>query len=200
MRKNSEVSECAIARGTHEQPRISNTPETAGRKWGSWFQHCCINVHSCSVRAGWVGRGGRLPPIIASVATGGGLLLKGIAPVNTWGDARCELTPNPDNLFVTHLYRDHCERENVGFPAVCSFFVQDLWCSPSRSMALTVRKSSCGAQVMSDLSETKIRDTCMTSGIHENVRLDAYQCSGKPGLEQSRTPLRSPWMMLQEWM
>jgi len=107
----------------------------SGRKRGSWFQKRCINVHSLSVRAGCVGRDGRLPVIVANMAATGRLLLNGTAPVNAWvipEDDKPDL--DEDNPFVTYLDHDHGERENIRFFAQCSLLVEDLWGGPPRGM------------------------------------------------------------------
>lgn len=74
------------------------------------------------------------------------------------------------------------ERENDRFLAVRAFFVQELWGSPSRGMALTFWGVSDGVQVLSDRSKAKIRDLCVASVIHEDILLDADQYDRKSRL------------------
>ena len=97
-----------------------------------------------------------------------------------------------DISFATYLDHDHRERENVRLLAMFPFLFQDLWCSPSRSVALTTRGAPYRIQILSDPSKTKIRDPRAARGIHKDIWLDTCQYGGNAGLEQPRTPLRSP--------
>ena len=72
-------------RETNRTGRRFKASEISGRTLGSLSQQRCINAHSWSVREGWVGRDGRLPVIIASIAAAGRLFLNGTAPVNPCG-------------------------------------------------------------------------------------------------------------------
>ena len=56
---------CGSGVGTHKPNEIRNG---RGRILGSLFQHCCINDHLSSVKAGWAGRGGRTPLATANLA------------------------------------------------------------------------------------------------------------------------------------
>src|SRR5258708_39709596 len=98
---------------------------------------------------------------------------------------------------MTHLDHDHRKRENVPFPTVFSP-TQDLWCSP----ALSVTTSSCGipngVQVLSDCSKAEVRDAHSTRIIHKDVWLSGCQCGCERGSKEVHTPLRSPWITLQE--
>ena len=67
-----------------ETYKLHEIRKTGGRRRGSWFQQSLVNAHNPSVKAGWVGRGGRSPPTIANIAARGGLLLNGTAPVTTF--------------------------------------------------------------------------------------------------------------------
>ena len=53
---------------THEPRMSANSSKARGRMRGSWCQQRCISIHSLSVKAEWVGRGGRSPFTIASMA------------------------------------------------------------------------------------------------------------------------------------
>ena len=66
---------------TYKPHKISNA---FGRRRVSRSQHRWINAHKPSVKVGWVGRGGRSPPVIASITTRGGLSLNGTAPVKAF--------------------------------------------------------------------------------------------------------------------
>ena len=77
-----------------------------------------------------------------------------------------------DGPLVTYLNRYHCKRENIRFLAVRPLFAQDLWCSPSCSMTMITGGASNRIEVLSDCSKTKIRDPCVASGIHKDIRLD----------------------------
>ena len=68
--------------------RTCKASETSGRERGSGSQQRCINSHKLSVKVGCVGRGGRLPCVIANIAMTDEPLLKGIAPVNTCDDMK----------------------------------------------------------------------------------------------------------------
>jgi len=116
------------------------------------------------------------------MAAAGEQSLKGTAPVNTCDiRSRSEQKFCRENLSGSYLNHDHCERENVRFVAVCTLFVQYLGCSPSRSMALIfqdalhVVHSSHEVLSSSYRSTAKIRDSCVTSVIHEDVRLAMCQ-------------------------
>jgi len=67
---------------THEPCRVLYTSETFGRERGSGCQQRCINVHSSPVKLGWLGRGGRAPPIITNITFPCDSALNGTAPVN----------------------------------------------------------------------------------------------------------------------
>ena len=117
---SSRINDHRNGRETDWMRRTCKASETSGRKWGSWSQQRCTNVHSWSVRAGCVGREGRLPLIIATIATAGGLLLNGTAPVNAYGGTSWQSAKlHVNTRFVTYLDHDHHERENVCFPAIC---------------------------------------------------------------------------------
>ena len=73
---------------THAPRKIANTSEASGRKRRSWSQQRCINLHNSSAKVGCVGRGGRLPAIIANMAPAAGILLNGTALVNTYIDMK----------------------------------------------------------------------------------------------------------------
>jgi len=60
-----------------------STCETSGRTLGSWPQQLCIVSHNSSEHAGWAGRGGRSPRIMAVPAIPGLLTSNGGAPVKT---------------------------------------------------------------------------------------------------------------------
>ena len=96
------------------------------------------------------------------------------------------------NPFASYLDHDHRERENVRLFAMFPFLFQDLWCSPSRSVAVITRGAPYRIQILSDPSKTKIRDPRAARGIHKDIWLDTCQYGGNAGLEQPRTPLRSP--------
>ena len=81
---SSRINDHRNGRETDWMRRTCKASVTSGREWGSWSQQRCINVHNWSVRAGCIGREGRLPLIIATIATAGGLLLNGTAPVNAY--------------------------------------------------------------------------------------------------------------------
>ena len=141
------------------------------------------------MRVGWVGRGGRSPVIIATIA---GVDLRspnGIASVNAWDGSR--LRPNVNYSLVTYLDHDHREGENICLLAVRPLLVQNLWRSPSCGKNPLTRAASYGIYVLSDCSKTEIRNPWVAVGVCEDIWLDVCQCDGKLGLEQSRTPLRS---------
>ena len=60
------------------------TLSACGRRWASLFQHRCISVHISSVKAGWIGRGGRSPRLTADLASCNGLSLNGRAQVKAF--------------------------------------------------------------------------------------------------------------------
>jgi len=88
----------------------------------------------------------------------------------------------PNNPFVTHLDHDHCERENIPFLAVHSAPSRDLWCGPLHSVIWIIRDTLCRTRALNDRSTTKIHDPCLTSDIHEDIRLEKCQCGGKTWL------------------
>jgi len=65
-----------------------NTSDTSGRKRGSLSQQRPIITHSLSEHAKLVGRGGRLPCIMAIAAIAGRPAPNGTAPVKTF-KTRC---------------------------------------------------------------------------------------------------------------
>ena len=74
-------------------------------------------------------------------------------------------------IVVTHLDHDHRESKNIRFLAM-SPPIQDLWCSPSPGVTRVGLVAPDGIQVLSDRSEAKICETCVTGVIHKNVWLD----------------------------
>ena len=82
---------------------------------------------------------------------------------------------DPNNPSAAHLDHDHRESENISFFTVFPFLFQNLWCSPSCSMALIARGASYGIQVFSYPGEAEIRDPCVAGGVHKDVRLEMYQ-------------------------
>jgi len=81
---------------------------------------------------------------------------------------------------VTYLDHDHRERENIRFFATFPLFGQDLWRSPPRGMSLILCGTLLGTCVFSDRGEAKIRDACVTTVVHEDIRLAECQRDGKP--------------------
>ena len=134
------------------------------------------------MRVGWIGRGGRSPQTIATIAARDGLSLNGTAPVKAFAQdiTICRMLA-PGRLFATNLNCDHRKRENIRFLAICPPIIQDLWCNPSYRI-----------RVLSDHGETKVGDPCATGGVHKDVRLAMRQCVMKRDLVQSLTPLRPP--------
>ena len=49
--------------------------------------------------------------------------------------------------------------------------VQNLWRSPLRGVTMVIRSALHGIQVLSDLSEAKIRDARMTGVVYEDIWL-----------------------------
>jgi hypothetical protein len=70
-----------------------------------------------------------------------------------------------NHSFATCLNHDHRERENIGFFAVRSLLVQDLWRSPPPHMTLFARGASDRIQVLSDPGKPKIGDSRVVGGI-----------------------------------
>ena len=89
---------------------------------------------------------------------------------------------------VAYLDHNHREGEDVRFLAVCPI-VQDLRRSPSRGMVVLARGVWPGTNSRGDRCKTKIRDPRMAGSIHEDVWLDARQCSGKTGVKLTKYPL-----------
>ena len=75
---------------------------------------------------------------------------------------------------MTRLDHDHRKSENVRF-LTAPPPSQDLWRSPPRGVAAVKRGGRYGIQVLSDGSETKIRDACMTRVVHKDIRLAECQ-------------------------
>ena len=69
-----------------------------------------------------------------------------------------------------YLDHDHCERKNIRFFAICPLLVQYLWRSPSGVMDI-----ASVVQVLNGHRKTKIRDPCVTVGIHKDILLDTCQ-------------------------
>lgn len=92
---------------------------------------------------------------------------------------------------VTYLNHDHCEGENVRFLAICSP-VQDLWCSPSRSVTIMTRGAPDGVQVLGDHSEAEIRYARVIGAVNEDVHLLDVNAAAKRESKKGHTPLRSP--------
>lgn len=69
---------------TYAPRKTFSTSEMVGREHGSCFQQFCINVHSSVVKDECFGLGGRVPPMMESMADVAGFPTKGTAPVNTW--------------------------------------------------------------------------------------------------------------------
>lgn len=89
LRKPSQANEHVTARiNETNELRTRKTSEIFGRKRGSWSQQHCVNIHNLSVKVELVGRDGRLPSIIANMATEGRLSLNGFAPVNTCSNTK----------------------------------------------------------------------------------------------------------------
>jgi hypothetical protein len=86
-----------------------------------------------------------------------------------------------NNLFLTYLDRDHRERENIGFFAICPLPVQNLRCSPSCGVTLVIRSGSYRVQVLGDRSKTKIGDPCTVIATHKDIWLDMCQYGSKIG-------------------
>ena len=91
---------------------------------------------------------------------------------------------------MTYLDHDHSERENVCFFAVWSF-VQYLRCSPPRGETALTLETPHGIQILSDRSETKVRDACVAGVIHEDVWLDTDgQCGGETEIRMTTYSLK----------
>jgi len=75
---------------------------------------------------------------------------------------------------MTYLGHYHREGENIRPLAKCPL-AQELWRSPSRSVTTLARGAPRGIQVLGDHSEAKIRDTCATRVVHNNVCLSECQ-------------------------
>ena len=90
-----------------------------------------------------------------------------------------------------YLNHDHRERENVRFLAICPT-LQDLWCSPPRSVATLTRGTLDRIQVLSDCSEAEIRNACIAGVVHQDVWLISYQYRGKARFKTSTYSLEVP--------
>ena len=90
-----------------------------------------------------------------------------------------------------HLNHDHRERENVRFLAIC-LTLQDLRCSPSRSVATLTRGTLDRIQVLSGRSEAEISDACISGAIHQDIWLISYQHNSKARLKTSTYSLEVP--------
>ena len=77
---------------------------------------------------------------------------------------------------MTRLDHDHRKSENVRF-LTAPPPNQDLRRSPPRGVAAVKRGGRYGIQILSDGSEAKIRDACMTRIVHKDVRLAECQHS-----------------------
>jgi len=75
----------------------------------------------------------------------------------------------PEYVPATNLDRNHRKRKDVGFLAICSSAVQNLWCNPSCTGTMLDRSVSYGIQVLSDRGETKISDPCTTGGVYDYI-------------------------------
>jgi hypothetical protein len=98
---------------------------------------------------------------------------------------------------MTHLDHDHRESENVPFLTSHSP-IQDLGRGPTQSVTTSNRAVPRGVQVSSDCGKAEISDTYPTSLIDEDVFLFRCQYRHERGLKEGHTPLRSPWIILQE--
>ena len=107
--------------------------------------------------------------MVANTAARGGLSLNGTAPVKTFIQMNEVLQISIES--ATDLNYDHCEREDICFFAECPPIVQDLRCNPARTVPVLVWSAPHRVQILSDHGETTIRDHCMASGVHKDVRL-----------------------------
>jgi hypothetical protein len=71
-------------RETNQSRRICKASAASGREGGCSSQHRWISLHKPPVTPGCVGRDGRLPWIMLDMAASGGVLLNGVAPLNTY--------------------------------------------------------------------------------------------------------------------
>jgi len=85
---------------------------------------------------------------------------------------------------MTYLDHDHRERENIRRFGICSLLGQDLWRSPSRGMTLIIQDKSCGIRILSDGSQTKVRDPRTTGSVHKDIWLLTCQFSGTTGFRK----------------
>ena len=78
-----QMDEHRSERDTNQSRRTRKASEASGREEGSSFQHRRINLHRSLVTPGCVGRGGRLPWVMADMASSDRVLLNGVVPLNT---------------------------------------------------------------------------------------------------------------------
>ena len=131
------------------------------------------------MKVGCVGRGGRLPCIMANITATDALSANGIAPVNICVDTKQQsVKALHSRSSATCLNHDHRKREGVRFLAIC-FPAQDLWRSPSHGVTVVTRGTPHGIQVLSDRSKAKIRDPRMTEVVHKDVWLVECQCNSE---------------------
>ena len=98
---------------------------------------------------------------------------------------------------TTYLNYDHRESKDVSLFTIYSP-VQNLRRGPSGGVPTLIRYAPRGIRVLGDPSETKVHKTCITGVVHKDIWLAGRQRGGNRGLEL-HTPLRSPWITLQEW-
>ena len=99
-------------------------------------------------------------------------------------------------MSTTYIYHDHSEGENISSLAIHPI-LQDLWRGVPQGVAITVRATLYGAQVLHFQREAEICDACVSGVVHENILLVGINTVVIRDLE-SRTPLRPPWIRLQE--
>ena len=153
--------------------RISNTFELSGRKRGSWSQQRCVSDHRSPVKLGCVGRSGRCPWIIESMAIADGLSLNGTSPVKIYSNPKVsgvKLSMKRTGCGIAYLDHDHSEGKHVTFLGV--FLINhDLWRSPPYSVTVLVWSALYGVRIFSDHCKSEVRDTCVTRAIHKDICL-----------------------------
>ena len=128
------------------------------------------------MKIGCVGRGGRLPCVIANMAIKEEQSLNGISRVNTCVEGKTHLIWI--ELIKTFLKHNHRKGEYVSLLAMLPF-TQDFWRRPSRSVARMVRRAWYRVQIFSDHCQAKIYYARVTGTIHEDIHLVTRQCDNR---------------------
>jgi hypothetical protein len=112
---------------------------------------------------------------------------------------QCQPTVSPRlarGVSTTYIYHDHSEGENISFFAIRPI-LQNLWRRVPRGVTIAVRGTLYGVQVLRYQREAEICDAGVSGVVHEDILLVGVNTVIGQDLDLP-TPLRSPWITLQE--